>query len=97
MISWHFVLIVVATLSTGQLLCGGLFSHDALSNWFSAVALSHALIENPVQREQLLRVMLAANPDNPPVTLLYQVTLLLQLVSVSITPLYVYKSYNRRR
>lgn len=69
----------VATLSTGQLLCGGLFSHDPLSNWFSAVALSHGLIENPVQREQLLRVMLAANPDNPPVTLLYQVTLLLQL------------------
>uniref|UniRef100_A0A1B6CZB3 Uncharacterized protein n=1 Tax=Clastoptera arizonana TaxID=38151 RepID=A0A1B6CZB3_9HEMI len=68
----------VATLSTGQLLCGGLFSHDPLSNWFSSVALSHALIENPAQREQLLRVMLAAAAGNTPVTLLHQVTMLLQ-------------------
>ncbi|XP_046673998.1 general vesicular transport factor p115 [Homalodisca vitripennis] len=65
-------------LSSGQLLCGGLFSHDPLSNWFSSVALSHALIENPEQREELLRVLLAANTGNTPVSLLQQVTLLLQ-------------------
>ena len=29
----------------GQLLCGGLFSNDRLSNWFSAVALAHGLID----------------------------------------------------
>lgn len=49
----------VTALTTGQLLCGGLFSNDALSNWFSAVALSHTLIENPAQKEQLLRVLLS--------------------------------------
>ncbi|KAK9505423.1 hypothetical protein O3M35_009487 [Rhynocoris fuscipes] len=62
----------------GQLLCSGMFSHDALSNWLSAVALSHALIENPAQREQLLRVLLAPDPNSSPVTLMQQVSLLLQ-------------------
>lgn len=81
------ILCLVATLSTGQLLCGGLFSHDPLSNWFSSVALSHALIENPAQREQLLRVMLAAAAGNTPVTLLHQVTMLLQQVK---TKVYIY-------
>ncbi|PSN58147.1 General vesicular transport factor p115 [Blattella germanica] len=68
----------VASLTTGQLLCGGLFSGDALSNWFSAVALSHALVENPAQKEQLLRVLLATNIGSPPVSLLHQCTMLLQ-------------------
>ncbi|RZF47201.1 hypothetical protein LSTR_LSTR004910 [Laodelphax striatellus] len=69
----------VGTFTSGQLLCGGLFSHDALSNWFSAVALSHSLVENPAQREQLLRVLLAATPGtNSPISLLHQATLLLQ-------------------
>ncbi|XP_054266477.1 general vesicular transport factor p115 isoform X2 [Macrosteles quadrilineatus] len=68
----------VVNLSSGQLLCGGLFSHDPLSNWFSAIALSHALIENPEQREELLRVLLAANTGNTPVSLLHQATQLLQ-------------------
>ncbi|XP_069699958.1 general vesicular transport factor p115 isoform X3 [Periplaneta americana] len=71
----------VASLTTGQLLCGGLFSGDALSNWFSAVALSHALVENPVQKEQLLRVLLATNIGSPPVSLLHQCTMLLQQVN----------------
>ncbi|XP_043276188.1 general vesicular transport factor p115 [Venturia canescens] len=66
------------TLTTGQLLCGGLFSPDPLSNWFSAVALSHALIDNMTQKEQLLRVLLATNIGKPPVTLLQQCVMLLQ-------------------
>lgn len=66
------------SLTTGQLLCGGLFSPDSLSNWFSAVALSHALIDNPAQKEQLLRVLLATNIGTPPVTLMQQCIVLLQ-------------------
>lgn len=67
-----------AVLTTGQLLCGGLFNTDAISNWFSAVALSHTLIENPAQKEQLLRVLLATNLGSPPVSLLQQCTTFLQ-------------------
>ncbi|XP_046602584.1 general vesicular transport factor p115 isoform X1 [Neodiprion lecontei] len=67
-----------ASLTTGQLLCGGLFSLDPLSNWFSAVALSHALIDNSIQKEQLLRVLLATNIGKPPVTLMQQCVMLLQ-------------------
>lgn len=66
------------SLTTGQLLCGGLFSTDTLSNWFSSVALSHALIDNNQQKEQLLRVLLATNIGKPPVTLLQQCVMLLQ-------------------
>lgn len=62
----------------GQLLCGGLFSLDSLSNWFSAVALSHALIDDSTQKEQLLRVLLATNIGKPPVTLMQQCVMLLQ-------------------
>ncbi|XP_057339346.1 general vesicular transport factor p115 [Microplitis mediator] len=67
-------------LTTGQLLCGGLFSPDPLSNWFSSVALSHALIDdnNNNEKEQLLRVLLATNIGKPPVTLMQQCILLLQ-------------------
>ncbi|XP_068617678.1 general vesicular transport factor p115 [Battus philenor] len=68
----------VSSLTSGQLLCGGLFSSDSLSNWFSAVALMHALINNPIQKEQLLRVLLATNIGSSPVSLLHQCTLLLQ-------------------
>ncbi|XP_031844161.1 general vesicular transport factor p115 isoform X2 [Nomia melanderi] len=66
------------SLTTGQLLCGGLFSPDPLSNWFSAVALSHALIDDSTQKEQLLRVLLATNIGKPPVTLMQQCVMLLQ-------------------
>ncbi|XP_078045373.1 general vesicular transport factor p115 isoform X1 [Augochlora pura] len=66
------------SLTTGQLLCGGLFSPDSLSNWFSAVALSHALIDDSTQKEQLLRVLLATNIGKPPVTLMQQCVMLLQ-------------------
>ncbi|KAJ0174863.1 hypothetical protein K1T71_009971 [Dendrolimus kikuchii] len=68
----------VSSLTSGQLLCGGLFSSDVLSNWFSAVALMHGLIENPGQKEQLLRVLLATNIGSSPISLLHQCTLLLQ-------------------
>lgn len=67
-----------STLTTGQLLCGGLFSGDPVSNWFSAVALSHTLIENPAQKEQLLRVLIATTLGSPPVTLMQQCTNFLQ-------------------
>ncbi|KAL1494395.1 hypothetical protein ABEB36_010000 [Hypothenemus hampei] len=67
--------------TTGQLLCSGLFSTDPLSNWFAAVALSHCLIENPAQKEQLLRVLLATNLGAQPVTLLSQCAIYLQQTS----------------
>ncbi|XP_066584659.1 general vesicular transport factor p115 isoform X2 [Prorops nasuta] len=66
------------SLTTGQLLCSGLFSLDSLSNWFSAVALSHALIDNTAQKEQLLKVLLATNIGKPPITLMQQCLLLLK-------------------
>uniref|UniRef100_A0A8C5MSC6 General vesicular transport factor p115 n=1 Tax=Leptobrachium leishanense TaxID=445787 RepID=A0A8C5MSC6_9ANUR len=62
------------SLSAGQLLCGGLFSTDSLSNWCAAVALAHALLDNFTQKEQLLRVQLATSIGNPPVSLLQQCT-----------------------
>ena len=65
-------------ITAGQLLCGGLFSNDSVSNWFSAIALSHALLDNAVQKEQLLRVQLATGMGSPPVSLLQQCCSLLQ-------------------
>ncbi|KAH3872422.1 general vesicular transport factor p115-like isoform X2 [Dreissena polymorpha] len=60
------------TISAGQLLCGGLFSADSLSNWFAAVALLNAISNNQTQKEQLLRTQLATSLGNPPVSLLQQ-------------------------
>lgn len=68
----------VQTLTAGQLLCGGLFSNDALANWFSLVALAHGLIDNQTQKEQLLRVLLATSTGGSPVSLLQQCATLLQ-------------------
>ncbi|XP_028459927.1 general vesicular transport factor p115 isoform X1 [Perca flavescens] len=62
------------SISAGQLLCGGLFSVDSLSNWCAAVALAHALQDNLTQKEQLLRVQLATSLGKPPVSLLQQCT-----------------------
>uniref|UniRef100_A0A8C8RZ97 General vesicular transport factor p115 n=1 Tax=Pelusios castaneus TaxID=367368 RepID=A0A8C8RZ97_9SAUR len=62
------------SVSAGQLLCGGLFSTDSLSNWCASVALAHALQENATLKEQLLRVQLATSIGNPPVSLLQQCT-----------------------
>lgn len=67
----------VTSLTVGQLLCGGLFSSDALANWFSLVSLMHSLIGNNNNKEQLLRVLLA-KPGNQPISLLQQCTALLE-------------------
>jgi len=69
-----------SSVSAGQLLCGGLFSTDSLSNWCAAVALAHALQENAALKEQLLRVQLATSIGNPPVSLLQQCTNILSQV-----------------
>ncbi|KAI1292285.1 General vesicular transport factor [Halotydeus destructor] len=58
--------------SAGQLLCGGLFSSDSLTNWLVCTALSHALVDNKTQKEQLLRVQLTMDSSKPPVSLLQQ-------------------------
>lgn len=68
------------SVSAGQLLCGGLFSTDSVSNWCAAVALAHALQENAPLKEQLLRVQLATSLGNPPVSLLQQCTNILSQV-----------------
>ncbi|CAH1178950.1 unnamed protein product [Phaedon cochleariae] len=68
----------VASVTTGQLLCSGLFGNDALSNWFSAVALSHCLVDNPAQKEQLLRVLVATKAGAQPFGLLQQCAVFLQ-------------------
>ena len=68
--------------SAGQLLCGGLFSPDCLSQWLSAIALSHALVSNTNNKELLLRVHLAVSKDAPPVSLLHQAFNILQQVLI---------------
>lgn len=74
----------VSSLSTGQLLCTGLFSTDSLANWFSSVALMHTLVENTAQKEELLRVLLATPGGHKPITLLEQCTNLLQQESYKL-------------
>uniref|UniRef100_A0A672LIL2 General vesicular transport factor p115-like n=1 Tax=Sinocyclocheilus grahami TaxID=75366 RepID=A0A672LIL2_SINGR len=72
-----------SSISAGQLLCGGLFSADSLSNWCAAVALAHALQDNLTQKEQLLRVQLATSLGKPPVSLLQQSTNILSQVPLT--------------
>lgn len=74
----------VSSLTTGQLLCGGLFSMDPLANWFSATALMHGLVDNVTQKEELLRVLLATAAGSPPISLLEQCTNLLQKESYKL-------------
>lgn len=66
------------SITAGQLLCSGLFSTDPVSNWFAAVALSHSLVDNPSQKENMLRVQLATSVGSPPVSLMQQCTSILQ-------------------
>lgn len=66
------------SVTAGQLLCSGLFSPDPVSNWFAAVALSHSLVDNPGQKENMLRVQLATSVGSPPVSLMQQCTSILQ-------------------
>lgn len=60
-----------------NLLCRGLFNKEPLNSWFSAVALSYALIDNPEGKEKLLNVKLSSN-DNEPPTLLQQIVISIQ-------------------
>lgn len=68
----------ISQATAGQLLCGGLFSADSLSNWFAAVALSHSLVDSSTHKEQLLRVQLATGVGNLPIPLMTQCTTMLQ-------------------
>lgn len=79
-----------SSVSAGQLLCGGLFSADSLSNWCAAVALAHALQDNLTQKEQLLRVQLATSLGKPPVSLLQQCTNILSQVPLKHDTLVLY-------
>lgn len=62
-----------------HLLCQGLFNKEPLGSWFSAVALSYALIDNPEGKEKLLSVQLASKDQSPP-TLLQQIVTSIQTV-----------------
>jgi len=61
------------TVTAGQLLCGGLFSGDKLSNWFSAVGVAHGLMDQEEIKQDLLRVQLSTSTANTPVSLMQQV------------------------
>ncbi|XP_022175711.1 general vesicular transport factor p115 isoform X2 [Myzus persicae] len=61
-----------------HLLCRGLFNKEPLNSWFSAVALSYALIDNPEGKEKLLNVKLSSNDNNEPPTLLQQIVISIQ-------------------
>jgi len=65
--------------TTGQLLCGGLFSHDSLSAWLSAVALSHGMTDQDDLKAELLKVQVSTAGDSRgPVSLLEQILDILQ-------------------
>ena len=70
------------TLSAGQLLCSGLFSKDTTNNWFAAAVMYHAIANNPVQKDNLLKVQLATKSNLPPVTLLQHIVDTVHQVSV---------------
>ena len=54
-------------------MCGGLFSGDKLSNWFSAVGVAHGLMDQEEIKQDLLRVQLSTSTANTPVSLMQQV------------------------
>merc|ERR1719402_46595 len=57
-------------ISAGQLLCGGLFSPDPVSNWLCSAALSHVFIDTEEMKVELLRVQLSTTVGSPPVSLI---------------------------
>ena len=66
-------------ITAGQLLCGGLFSNDPLSCWFSAVALAHGMTDQDELKTELLKVQVASAGDTRgPISLLQQVLNILQ-------------------
>jgi hypothetical protein len=69
-------------ITSGQLLCGGLFNADSLSNWLCACLLLHSIHDNKQQKEQLVRVQLAFGP-NETVTLMQQCMDLLQKLTTN--------------
>uniref|UniRef100_A0A5K3F7H4 Uso1_p115_head domain-containing protein n=1 Tax=Mesocestoides corti TaxID=53468 RepID=A0A5K3F7H4_MESCO len=59
--------------SAGQLLCGGLFSQDSVTAWFSAIAMLHSIYQNQQLKESLLHVQMApASGGDAPVSLMQQ-------------------------
>lgn len=72
---------IVTETCISNLLCRGLFNKEPLNCWFSAVALSYALIDNPEGKEKLLNVKLSSN-DNEPPTLLQQIVISIQTVCI---------------
>ena len=65
-------------ISAGQLLCGGLFSPDPVSNWLCSAALSHVFLGSDKLRQDLLRVQLSTTAGTEPVPLVCQSVRLLQ-------------------
>ncbi|TRY78930.1 hypothetical protein TCAL_01726 [Tigriopus californicus] len=65
-------------ITAGQLLCGGLFSNDRLSNWFSSVALAHGLVDQESIKLELLRVQLSTAKGTEPVSMISQCCYILQ-------------------
>ena len=51
-------------ITAGQLLCGGLFSNDGVSNWLSAVALAHGMMDQEALKTELLKVQVASIKDS---------------------------------
>ena len=50
-------------ITAGQLLCGGMFSNDGLSNWLSSVALTHGMMDQEALKTELLKVQVASIQD----------------------------------
>ena len=65
-------------ITSGQLLCGGLFSNDKLSNWFSAVALAHGLMDQTELKTALLCVQLSTAAGKGPIILMEHCVTILQ-------------------
>ncbi|KRZ08289.1 General vesicular transport factor, partial [Trichinella zimbabwensis] len=67
----------VEQVTAGHLICTGLVSSDPFDQWLSACLLMHACIWSPEEKECLLRVQLATDVNEPPKSLLEQVTSIL--------------------
>ena len=66
------------SITSGQLLIGGLFNTDPISNWLCANVLSYAILDNKTQKEQLLRVQLTLNTQHQSISLMQQCIILMQ-------------------
>ena len=66
--------------TAGQLLCGALFSPDPTTSWLAACALSHAILNQRDNQDKLVRVQLAAAPNQPPISLSSQLDVMLSQV-----------------